>query len=198
MIIRTDLYAVWMEGKKPPYNPLPLVLAAGFALLVLAGADFWYLTTTLQKARAQNSLLAATSAQLSKDLLQAQANAAEVAKMRANRKALLDFAYQRVSWAPLLQDVFAALPEGVELYALEGSSPLQENCLLQITGKAADRYPRLEADKFRSLCLDALRALEVEASFSKLEDIEAKNNSPVPEAEFVISLRWKNRNGTPD
>lgn len=197
MIIRTDLYEVWMEGKKPPYNPLPLVLTLGFTLLVLAVGDAWYLSYSLKKAHSQNAILTAESGQLSKDLAQAKLNAQEVTKLRLRRQSVLEFAYKRVSWAPLLQEVFAALPDGLELFAVEGSTPLQENCWLHITGKAADKYPRLEADKFRSLCLDALKPLDVDASFTKLEDVE-KTTSPLPEAEFVITLRWSNRNGTPD
>ena len=194
MIIRTDLYAVLSEGQKRQRNPYRFVWL--FAGLLLAGAtiEYWLLLTARSDLKTQESRLESKAAQLAKEMVLAEAEAAKAATLRTQRAALLEFAYRRISWAPLLEGIFAAVPETLQLHSVKGSSPWQSDCTLQISGKATGEQPRLEADKFRSLCIDALADAGITAigSFNKLEDTDA--TGPLAQSEFEITLRWMNTN----
>lgn len=192
MIIRTDLYAVLAQGRKKPNKLLPVLAGTGALLLGLVGLDHVYLSKQTAHLRIQKSALESKLSQLETDLAQAREAAAQSELARLRRKTVLDFAFQRLTWAPLLQEIFAVIPETIQLQTVEGSTPWQTDCTLKLTGKCTSEQPRLEADKFRSLCIDSLAGSGIiaVASFGKLEDLE--NPGPLPESEFEITLRWTN------
>lgn len=195
MIIRTDLYAVHIDGRKQPRNRAGKITAAILgAILTLTVLDAWLISGKRQHLKLEETTLKSQLLKLDKDLAVAQLKANELAKKRKFNKTLLQFANARVSWAPLLESIFAVLPENVQLTALSGKSTSQDDCLLQISGKIFGTQARLEADKFRTLCLEALAQIKAKAEFDKLEELEPKPDSPLQEAEFEISIRWKNGN----
>lgn len=195
MIIRTDLYAVLTQGQKKRRNPYPAIFLVAGLLLLAAILEYWHLSGQRSQLRAQQEQLENKASQLEQELAIANSEAEKAATLRAQRQAVMEFAFGRVSWAPLLEEIFAAMPETVQLHSVKGNSPWQTECTLQISGRATGEQARLEADKFRSLCMDALANLGITAiaTFNKLEDLE--NSEPLTQADFEITLRWMNTHG---
>ena len=192
MIIRTDLYAVLTQGQIKRRNPYPLICLVAAVLLAGAALEYWFLSTQRSRLDAQQKQLQAKAADLELNLAATKNEAEKAMRLRTEREAITTFAYQRISWAPLLEEIFAAMPETIQLQSVKGHSPWQTECTLQIGGRATGQQPRLEADKFRSLCMDALAnaGITAIATFNKLEDLE--HSGPLAEADFEITLRWMN------
>ncbi len=195
MIIRTNLCSKAPRQERAPIQPRQWIVAS-LALVLALGVFNW-----MAKDRGAKKLLAVVTARKAKQLsledeLALAQSRSEKRTIKINRRnSIIGFAKNRLNWAPLLEQIFSALPENIELSALSGTCTGLDSCLITITGQAAARQPRLECDKFRLLLTNNLTDMStsIKTRFIQLEDSEETivlDKVPYSVSDFTIALEW--------
>ena len=203
MILRTDLYAAVLHEDRLTRNQKavresPSYFLIGFVILLLGAgaAHYLFLQQMVKRLRPQSEELATKAATAQKDLQEANLRLLAQQKKVARRTALLSFADHRLSWAPVLETLYATTPPQIELTRIHGSCFFSQSATLQISGKTATRNSRLDCDKYRLLLIQALSdtGIAAEGKFARLEDVDSGNKSAGNTfliTEFTIELTWK-------
>jgi hypothetical protein len=199
IVVRTNLCAERLVQKRAATGRRRV--AGALVIVVLIAFLAWqYSRAQVTELRRQHAASKSAEAVLDRDLAAAHARAAERMAQAARREPVLELAKKRWIWAPVLERVFAAMPENSEISLLQIRAADADDYIVQVTGRSAGEQPRLECDKCRLLLADALveAGYSVTAHFARLEDSVATirfEETDYPAAEFVIELRFKNAAG---
>jgi len=203
MILRTDLYAAirlqdrLQQTKKADQATYRSLIGLFLFLLVAAGSHYFYMVDQVNRLRPEAEAASNRASKIQKDLQSAQERIDQQHEKVSRRTALLAFANNRLSWAPVLEAVFEVTPPYIEMKSITGISANQESNKLVISGRTATRNSRLDCDKYRLLLVEALSRLghNAEGKFAHLEEIDAgvKTGNAFLLTTFDIELTWNTK-----
>jgi Tfp pilus assembly protein PilN len=172
LLTSINLYADRLEIQRVKRPRRRIKAAVGLALLALALV--WAgLRMHVAQLEQEYTVIAALQTRLKTELGATQEATARRAAKATRRNVLVDKITRRVCGAPLLQEIFAAVPASTEFQSLRAKFDEFGGCELRITGRSAGLQPRLEADKCRLLLITSLN----EANYQATGDFEALNES---------------------
>jgi hypothetical protein len=199
MIIRTNVYKPILqeEHAKARGSKEFRLVVAGIVLAVAPCAWGVALHADVARLRGEYAREQAEGKKLSKELGLARALAQELAAKDAQRSAICGFARDRVVWAPLLERIFASVPETVELTTVECRCSSPKDRSIRIVGQATSQSPRLLCDKFRIQVIDTIQTYGLRAAgdFTRLDDSETSielEGVKYLKVDFEILITWNN------
>ncbi|MEI6349738.1 MAG: hypothetical protein WCP06_01370 [Verrucomicrobiota bacterium] len=198
MIIRTNLRAPTVEqARTPVLTPIRKAAIAGILLGVTLLGYWLVLDHEVRALRLEFAAKTAIEKPLRQNLELARQRAIALAEKLQKRQTILGYLKGRVNWAPVLERIYSAVPENVQLSELRLTHNPNGACVAQVAGRAAGEQPRIEADKFRVILLDTLREFDNSptASFIALDDSEQvvhRNRKEMAVAVFSIQVKWVN------
>lgn len=179
-------------------DPLKITMWV-LGLIGVGMAAFYFNRLTEYSAiKAQLANKRAELASLEPKARAAKARAEELAAKAGLSIALNGQIEKRFYWAPFLEQVTAAIPEGVQLSKISGESKGEEvkACKIAIEGLAAGEDPRKVAEDLRADLAEKLgrQYKKVSATFRMLEDSSEKvrlGGADLPTASFAINLEFQ-------
>ena len=196
MIIRTNLYAPEMEQPRAPViTPVRLAVTAGIMLVAFLAVQSLVLYREVQTLRLEVAAQSSIEEPIRQKLEGARTRAIALSKKIQKRQAIMGCLNGRVNWAPVLERIYSAIPDDVQLSELRLSHNEKGACVVLLNGRAAGNQPRIEADKCRVILLDALQEIAPAAiaSFISLDDADQtvhRDGQEMPVAKFSIQISW--------
>jgi hypothetical protein len=193
IICQINLYATRLaeeEAKKPSRR----AFLTSMLVAVVLGLSWLGLQLTVIHLQQESATTHELELDASRELAAARLQAQEDAKKSERRKRVQDYFLSRLCVAPLLEQLFTAVPANVELSHVRWKALEDGECEVRIAGRAAGASPRIECDKCRLLLVSKFGAAGFTASaqFDSLEDSADKihvGDADVPAAEFVLILK---------
>ena len=195
-------------SKNNPERPAlsPLLICGGIAGLFLSIALFHYLMlrAELSDLREQSARIAARAAAMDQDFQSAQKRLPQLLAYAQTRAAILSFARNRVTWAPILTLIASVQPAQMDIASLDCLCMGQKECILRISGSISSPHARNDCDNFRKKLELALKEIGIstEGKFSRMTDIETVTEKSGPgltegpaqaSTEFAIEFAWNNQ-----